>query len=70
MIVSELAVMTEGWNTFTGTVEVRLGETEGVSVYKACMKLETEDNLAADWPVIFVITNHLKSERKWQYVQL
>lgn len=53
MIVSEI-------NTFAGTVEVRLEESEGVSVHKARMKLETEDDLTAGRDAVFVIADHLK----------
>lgn len=34
-------------NTFIGTVEVGLAESEVVSYYETRMKLETEDDLAA-----------------------
>lgn len=52
-------------NTLTGTVEVCLEEGEGMSLHKARMELETEDDLAAGWTAVFVIANHLNSGRRW-----
>lgn len=51
-------------NTFTGTVQVCLEESEGVPVNLAHVKLEPEDNTPACRMAVFVVTHHLHGKHE------
>lgn len=51
-------------NTFTGTVQLRLEERQGVSADQAHVELKAEDGPAAAPRAVFIIAHHLKSKKK------